>query len=312
MTRTRTSLLLMLLAVAACRAAAPPSPASDREWWSDVQTLASDDMQGRKTGTEGYRKAADYVAKQFAALGLQPAGTDGYLQPITFESRKLVEDRSALELRRDGKVIPIAFGTQAIAIPVGSPEKVDAGLVFAGYGLTIPDFHYDDFANVDASGKIVVILQGAPAGVPSTVAAHYSSTEEATRNLTAHGAIGALLIANPRLVEIPWDRMAAMRSQFGQTMDLAEPGLTIGGMLRVVAWINSEQATMFFGGSGIDLGRVLEADAAKQPLPHGPLNGRLQGRCVRAVDRQGTECHRHAARWRRSAEKPVRAALGSS
>src|ERR1700760_1783822 len=54
-------------------------------WWAHIRTLASDDYQGRLTGSPGYRKAADYVAGVFKREGLQPAGTDGYFQNVGFE-----------------------------------------------------------------------------------------------------------------------------------------------------------------------------------------------------------------------------------
>ena len=71
-------------------AAASAAPAEDdlaargATWWRHVQILAADDMQGRGTGTPGYDKAADYVIGQFQALGLKPAGVEGYKQPIAF------------------------------------------------------------------------------------------------------------------------------------------------------------------------------------------------------------------------------------
>src|SRR5215212_11684233 len=63
-------------------------------WWAHVRFLADDALEGRDTGSPGHRKAAEYVAAQFEAAGLEPAGTRGYFQPIAFESRQLLEDRS--------------------------------------------------------------------------------------------------------------------------------------------------------------------------------------------------------------------------
>ncbi len=59
--------------------------AAGRRWWSHVQYLASDELEGRNTGSAGYLKAADYVARQFADAGLTPAGTNGFFQDITFD-----------------------------------------------------------------------------------------------------------------------------------------------------------------------------------------------------------------------------------
>src|SRR5207248_4870716 len=70
-------------------------------WWQHIQFLADDSLQGREVGSEGYRKAAEYVAAKLAAFGLKPAGTSGYMQPVKFEIRQLVEDQSGLSLLRE-------------------------------------------------------------------------------------------------------------------------------------------------------------------------------------------------------------------
>src|SRR6185436_2358906 len=82
-------------------------------WWSHVEALANDGMQGRLTGSPEHRKAADYVAAQFERAGAAPAGSSGYRQPVKFEARKIVEARSSLELIREGKAEPLALGEDA-------------------------------------------------------------------------------------------------------------------------------------------------------------------------------------------------------
>ena len=79
-------------------------------WWAHIQYLADDSMQGRDTGSDGYRKAVEYVAGKMETFGLKPAGTDGYLQPVQFETRQLVEDESSLALVRDGKAEKLERG----------------------------------------------------------------------------------------------------------------------------------------------------------------------------------------------------------
>ena len=67
-------------------------------------------------------------------------------------------------------------------------------MVFAGYGLTIPEYGHDDLEGLDVDGKVVVMIDGAPASVPSTVAAHYSSGTNTLRNLRRRGAAGVLFV----------------------------------------------------------------------------------------------------------------------
>src|SRR5271163_5208023 len=93
-------LFLCLLPAAACLLlqAATDFTAEGKRWWSHIEYLASDDLKGRATGSEGHLKAARYVAGEFERYGLKPAGTSGYFQPVKFEVKQIVDDKSSLEL----------------------------------------------------------------------------------------------------------------------------------------------------------------------------------------------------------------------
>ena len=123
----------------------------------------ADDMRGRETGSPEHRKAANYVADQLARAGVQPAGTNGFLQPVTFRSRKIDEAKSSLALVRRGKETPLVLGDDAsFGMRIDPAPTVEAPLVFAGHGLVIPEVEHDDFAGLDVKGKVVVYLAGSP------------------------------------------------------------------------------------------------------------------------------------------------------
>src|SRR5579871_2083267 len=109
--------LLVFLATASLFAAAVDYAAEGKLWWAHIQYLADDRLEGRNVGTDGFRKAVDYVSAEFERAGLKPAGTSGYLQPVKFETRLLVEDQSSLALVRDGKTEPLTLGTDASLSP---------------------------------------------------------------------------------------------------------------------------------------------------------------------------------------------------
>jgi len=73
---------------------AADAPDGER-WWSHVLVLADDKLEGRNTGSDGHRKAADYVAREFARAGLKSAGTEGFLQPVRLVSRAIDEEHSS-------------------------------------------------------------------------------------------------------------------------------------------------------------------------------------------------------------------------
>jgi hypothetical protein len=100
-----------LLAAAAAGLSAADYAAEGKLWWAHIQFLADDRLEGRAVGSPGYLKAVQYVQTQFDKLGLQPAGTKGYLQPVRFETRQITE--SSVELIVDGKVARDRAGSDA-------------------------------------------------------------------------------------------------------------------------------------------------------------------------------------------------------
>ena len=104
-----------------------------RRWWSHVQALANDGMEGRETGTEAYRNAARYVVTQFERAGLKPAGEKGYYQTVPMHEVRLLTDQSRAELVRGDTVRKLEWLRQIVApARPGLPESLDAALVFAG------------------------------------------------------------------------------------------------------------------------------------------------------------------------------------
>ena len=185
------------LAVAATAGAQVPSTAEQdiaRRVRADVEFLASDSLEGRETGSRGYAIAAEYVASQFRAIGLEPAGDNGsWFQQVPF--RRATNDKPpkltltiggqqiALDTQKDGTVRPSV--TEKL-------RSLSAGFVFVGYGLKDNRYAFDDYRGLDLHGKIAVALEGAPSGLPSDIGAHLNSSK--SRFAAAAGAIGFLEI----------------------------------------------------------------------------------------------------------------------
>jgi hypothetical protein len=262
---------IALLAASVLVAAGAPDGA---RWWSHVEFLASDQLQGRNTGSEGHRKAAGYVAAQFEKDGLKPAGEQGYIQPVKFSTLQLDESRSSLSLERGGERKTLQLGEDAIiSTRVEPATSVAAGLVFAGYGLRVPEHKYDDFAGLDTRGRIAVWMTGGPASIPGALASHYQSAAERWKTLRSVGIIGAISIANPKHMDIPWPRIASNRDQI--TMQLAAPGFNEAeGEKIAIAW-NPAHADELFAGTGHTLNEIVSDAEAGKPLPRFVINARL-------------------------------------
>jgi hypothetical protein len=174
--------------------------------------LADDLLEGRAPGTRGYDLAARYVAAQFEALGLEPAGSEGsYYQPVPLRRIRLIPEHSGVDLVRGDERRELELFEEFVMFGhvTHLESQVEAPLVFAGYGVTAPDLDYDDYVRTDVSGKIVVLLPGAPPRFPSAERAHFSSIELKQANAARRGAVG-ILMARTQDVErmFPWRALA--------------------------------------------------------------------------------------------------------
>ena len=176
-------------------------PASDgARWWSHIEFLASDALEGRNVGTPGFEKAATYVEGQFRDIGLKPGGLNGYRQPVRFEARTLVPGQQTIALVRSGTEEPLTIGEDATLSARGELDgSVEAPMAFVGYGLSVPEAKWDELAGIDLRGKIAVYVNApAPAEIPDNVRSHVSSAGERWAVLKKAGAIGIATFPNPR------------------------------------------------------------------------------------------------------------------
>ncbi|WP_375773303.1 M28 family metallopeptidase [Archangium gephyra] len=275
MSLPRTCSWLLLLLPSLAFAKAPPSAA--QRWWSHVEVLAHDGMEGRDTGSAGHRRATEYVAAQLAGAGLQPGAGQGFLQEVPLVSRQVVKERSRMALVRDGKEEPLVLDQELVLSPFTSRSgAVDAGLVFAGYGLSIPEAGHDDLAGQDLQGKIIVIVVGGiPRGVPANLAAHYSTPAELARAYARAGVAGVVALPNPRTLEVPWERVVESKQQ--PVMMLDEPGLQDLGDVPLFSILNPAAAHKVLAGSGHSLEELLALADAGKPMPHFPLPVTMRG-----------------------------------
>lgn len=188
-----------------------PLPADQAAMKAHVMFLASDAMQGREAGSQSYDVAAQYVASQFYAQGLRPAGDDGsYLQKVPLVSYKSADKGSFTFTPRGGAAVSMAFGEDYLpgADPSRPETAIDAQVVFVGYGIDAPAFKRNDYRGVDVKGKVVAFFSGAPASMPGEERAHFGSAT--TKAITAQekGAIGVITLESPTSAKVrPFSRL---------------------------------------------------------------------------------------------------------
>ena len=267
---TRITLALTLAGVVA--------HADQKRWWSHVEFLASDAMAGRNTGSPEHKRAAEYVAGQFRKAGLEPAGIGGgYIQPVKFKTRQIDEANSSLALVRGGRTEPLTLGADAnFSMRIDPAASVDAPLVFAGYGLKVPERGIDEFQGLDLKGAVVVHISATPKSLPAPLQAHFGSAGERWQMYKAAGAIGTLGISNPRAMDIPWSRSTLARLQ--PAMSLADPTLDEAAGQQFAATMNPAHADKLFAGTGHTFAELLALVDAGKPLPHFALPARVKAR----------------------------------
>jgi len=158
------ALVLALLACADVALAAAPAipPADPQRYLDDIKALSAPAMEGRGAGTKGITRAEHLIEKRYKSLGLEPAGTDSYLQPFTVITGAQLKGKNSLavltgdhkrELKAKQDFVPFSFSASGSA---------HGAMVFAGYGVTAEEFQYDDYAGIDVKDKIVVVLRYEP------------------------------------------------------------------------------------------------------------------------------------------------------
>ena len=265
--------------------------AEGKLWWAHIQFLADDKLEGRNTGSSGFLAAVRYVETQFDKLALKPGGTKGYLQPIPFETRQLVD--SSIELVRDGATLPVTAGAEAtLGIRGEVAPMVEAPMVFVGYGMSIPEVKYDDLAGLDLKGKIAVFVNAQPpADVPAAVKSHLSSAPERWAMLKRAGAIGQATLPNPRPnapAPDPAQQQAAAgvggrgggRGAPAPAFVLADPAFHDLAGQAISLTITRRGAEKFFAGSGHTFEEIETLARDNKPLPKFPLNGVLRAKAT--------------------------------
>jgi Zn-dependent M28 family amino/carboxypeptidase len=227
-----------------------------------VRFLADDLLEGRGTGTRGGDIAANYIAAQFALYGLKPAGDGGgYLQKVAFTGVHTLPGTNASLQPEKGSVLNLKLGEDFV---VGNQLQtdsvdIDVPVVFVGYGIEAPEYHWDDFAGVDVKGKAVLVIVNEP---PSKDPKFFNGDaltyygrwtykfEEAARK----GAVAALIIHRTDLASYGWE--VVRNSWSGEQVYLAndkEP------KLEAAAWVQLGIARQVFSASNLNLDEMIGA-----------------------------------------------------
>ena len=173
---------------------------SSTEYLDIVKYLASPEMRGRGTGSPELEKAAAYIRDQFRGMNLKPLSGDSYFQDFDVTTSARLGKRSSLTYTAGNKAGSLKIQDDFIPLNLSSAGDVAGNVVFVGFGITAPEYNYDDYAGLDVKGKIVVLLRHEPQEFDDksvfegkVYTAHTQIFSKAT-NAKFHGAKAVLMV----------------------------------------------------------------------------------------------------------------------
>ncbi len=294
-----TAIVTTLVGVGSLRA--EDASAVDARLTESAKILASEEFEGRGVGTDGLNKAADYLAKQFADLGLKTELYDGSpFQKFTLSTESVLgpAEKNTLELVGppvEGGTEPRAWklelGKDYNPLAAGGSARFDAPLVFAGYGITAKlaahgtEMSYDDYAGLDVKGKIVIVLRKEPEqNNPHSLfngdkPSQYATFMSKIANANEHGAAGIILVndglelkqrgdAEQKAFTAAIEKLAEIQTEFKK---LEQPAPDAVAKFRNEATKLAEQIAQLGKSIGGDLDKVLEFNGAGPDSTHRKL-----------------------------------------
>ncbi|WP_263367188.1 M28 family peptidase [Edaphobacter bradus] len=252
-----------------------------------VKFLSDDLLEGRGPGLRGSELAAKYIATQFALDGLKPGGDNGtYLQQVKFVGMKVIADKTHFSLvpkKPEGGVsielysYDLKYGDDyTVSNRTLTPTvDIDAPIVFVGYGVTAPEFNWDDYAGVDVKGKVILCIVGDPPSddpkfFGGKALTYYGRWTYKFEQAARKGAVGALIIHRTDLASYGWDVVKnSNTSEKTYLRDDKDP------QLEAASWIQLEVARQLFKAAHMDLDTEMAA-AGKKGFKAVELPVRLQ------------------------------------
>ena len=258
-------------------AASTPAPTMSAETFAAaIQTLSSDEFEGRGPSTPGEETTVAYLVEQFQAAGLEPGNGDSFYQNVPLVA--LTEQgQPMLTVTAGDTELSYAWTTDYVAWTkrvVESESITDSEMVFVGYGVVAPEYRWNDYEGVDATGKTVVILVNDPGFTTQDEALFRGNSmtyygrwtykfEEAARQ----GAAGAIVVHEEAAAGYPWEVVSGSWTgpQFGQEGDDGNMG-----RVAVEGWVQGEVAREIFDATGHSY-EVLAGQAAQPGFRAVPL-----------------------------------------
>ncbi len=238
-------------------------------------TFLSDDLlEGRQPGKRGFAIGSKYIESQMIGLGLEPGNGDSYIQEVPFRHAWVDAENSTFQLIDGNITEDLQFGEHFILSPYFNAENssVKAPLVFVGFGVSAPEFNYDDYKGIDVKGKIVVYINDAPNTFPNSERAYYATGDAKYKEAIKRGAVGAISFMLPSNKRTSWPAMVRrIKSGSFKWLNEKDEAANSYPELKTVALFNNAYLSKLFSKTDITPEQIYDL-AEKGTSKSFPLN----------------------------------------
>ncbi|HXE89774.1 MAG TPA: M28 family peptidase [Terriglobales bacterium] len=234
-----------------------------------VRYLADDRLQGRGTGQPGGDLAARYIAEQFAAYGLKPAGDQGtFMQRVPLVGLTTEPQTTFAIVPASGAEMKLTMLDDYVIMDQTqvTESHIDAPVVFVGYGVSAPEFGWDDYKGADLKGKVLLMLVNEPPSedprfFKGPALTYYGRWTYKFEEAARRGAVGAILIHKTDMASYGWD--VVRNSWSGERSDLKASG----PKLKAASWIQLDVARKALAAAGKNVDELMQQARARSFRP---------------------------------------------
>jgi TonB family protein len=235
-----------------------------------VKYLASDALEGRGTGQKGGDMAAEYIAAQFKSYGLEPASdADTYLQSVSMVSMRTLPDTTFTLIPTNGQQLSLRNLDDFVTSNESQTESADinAPIVFVGYGITAPEYKWDDYKGYDLKRKVALLFVNEPVSedpnfFKGKALTYYGRWTYKYEETARRGAVATLIIHRTDLASYGWE---VVRNSWGSEKSYLDKGST--PKLQAASWITREVAQKLVGMAGLDLDKLFQESQSRDFKP---------------------------------------------
>ena len=271
------NVVITAFSVAALSLAASAPTLDAERYLAHIRYLASPEMKGRASGSPELEKAAKYIADKFRADGLSMVG-GSYLEPFEVATSSRLGKGNRFEFVRGGESATLQLNKDFVPFNFSASGKASGQVVFAGYGITAPEYNYDDYAGMDVRGKFVLVLAHEPqeydekSVFEGKVYTDHAQAYSKAANARRHGARGVILVLDRVNHKDDSDKLDAFGGADGPTdagipfvqitEAVAEPWIRAAGkdLAATEAAINLDLKPRSFVLSGVEVRESVEVD----------------------------------------------------